>query len=93
MILKEQLYTILFSTIFGGIFYILIEMNKKILFNQSTGKKIISNLLFIIDLTLIYFIILRYINNGIITYYSYLFIILGALLVKYIIYIIKTYKK
>lgn len=93
MILKQQIYTLLFSTIFGGIFYMLILLNKDILFNQKIIKKIISNLLFIIDMTLIYFIILRYINNGIITYYSYIFIFLGCLGTKILINKLKTYKK
>ena len=93
MILKEQIYTILFSTIYGSIFYILIILNKKLLFKGNILKKIVFNLLFNIDLVLIYFIILRYINNGILTYYSYLFIIIGTIIVKYGLSKLKTYKK
>lgn len=93
MILKEQIYTILFSTIYGSIFYILIILNKKLLFKGNIFKKIVFNLLFNIDLVLIYFIILRYINNGILTYYSYLFIIIGTIIAKYGLNKLKTYKK
>lgn len=71
----------------------LMMLNKDILFNQKVFKKIISNLLFILDMTLLYFIVLRYINNGIITYYSYIFIFLGFLCTKIFINKIKTYKK
>lgn len=71
----------------------LMMINKDILFNQKVFKKIISNLLFILDMTLLYFIVLRYINNGIITYYSYIFICLGFLCTKIVINKIKTYKK
>lgn len=93
MVLKEQLLTIISSIIFGCIFYILLLLNKKVLFRQSNIKKIISNILFIIDMTMIYFIIIKRINNGILTYYSYVFIILGIIIQKNIIKKIKTYKK
>ena len=93
MILKEQIYTILFSTIYGAIFYILIILNKKMLFKGNIFKRILFNLLFNIDLFLIYFIILRYINNGILTYYSYLFITIGSVIAQYTTNKLKTYKK
>lgn len=93
MNLTQQIYTILFSTIFGGVFYSLMIINSDILFNQKMFKRIISNLLFLIDMSLVYFVILRYINYGIITYYSYIFIFLGFLCTKILINKIKTYKK
>ena len=93
MILLNQLLTIFSSIIYGCIFYLLVLANKKILFNDTILKRILSNTIFIIDMVLIYFIIMKYINDGIITYYSYLLILLGILIQRYIITKIKTYKK
>lgn len=93
MILKNQILTIIFSIIYGFFFYLLIYLNKKVLFNKSIIKRIISNLLFIIDMVLIYFIIIKIVNNGVLTYYSYIFIIIGMLIQKNIINKLKTYKK
>jgi len=93
MILKEQILTIIFSFIYGCIFYILLLLNKKILFSSSFIKNLISNFLFIIDLTLIYFIIIKYINNAIINLYSFIFIILGVVISNLVIKKLKTYKK
>lgn len=93
MALFQQILTIIISILYGCIFYLLILLNKKILFDTNIIKRIISNTLFIIDMVLIYFILIKYINNGILTYYSYLLIILGVLIQNYIITKIKTYKK
>lgn len=93
MILKEQLLTIIYSIIYGCFFYILFLLNKKILLDKSIIKRLISNILFIIDMTLIYFIIIKKINSGVLSYYSFLFITIGIILQKYIIKKLKTYKK
>ncbi len=91
MALKEQILTIILSIIYGFFFYLMIYLNKKILFQKNVFKRIISNILFIIDMILIYFVMIRYINNAVLTYYSYLFIIIGILLQKIIF--IKMKKK
>lgn len=93
MSLKEQLYTILFSIIYGAISYIMFILNKRFILERNIFKKFIFNFIFILDSVLIYFIILRYLNDGILTYYSYLFIFLGIIILRTIIYKIKTYKK
>ncbi len=93
MALLQQLLTVLVSLIYGSVLYWLIKINKKMLFNGTMLKKIIFSIIFIIDIVLIYFIIIKYINNGILTYYSYLLIILGLLIQNYIDNKIKTYKK
>lgn len=93
MPLQQQILTIGSSIIYGFFFYLLIYLNRKVLFQGNYFKRIISNILFIIDMILIYFILLRYINDGILTYYSYIFIIIGIIFQKYIINKIKTYKK
>lgn len=78
MILKLQIYCLLFSLIYGFIFYFLTLLNKKYLYNNKAS--IIIDMLFIIDNVLLYFIILRYINNGIFHIYFLFIIILGFLL-------------
>jgi len=93
MILAEQLLTIIFSIIYGMFFYLLIYLNKKMLFNKNIIKRFIFSLFFIIDMTLIYFILIKNINGGILTYYSYICILIGISVQKKIIKKIKTYKK
>ena len=93
MTLIQQLLTILVSIMYGSILYWLIKINKKMLFKGKILKKTIFSIIFVTDMVLIYFIIIKYINNGIITYYSYLLIILGLLIQNYIDDKIKTYKK
>ncbi len=93
MALLQQVLTIIVSILYGSILYWLIKLNKRMLFNGSFIKKTIFSIIFIIDVVLIYFIIIKYINNGILTYYSYLLIILGLLIQNYIDNKIKTYKK
>ena len=93
MKLIQQLLTIIVSIAFGMLFYILIKINKKILFESKIIIKIFSNILFILDMVLLYFLVIKYLNNGIVTYYSYLLIILGILIAENIINKNKTYKK
>lgn len=93
MNLKEQLLTIFISIIYGFFTSLIFNINKNVLFNKNIFKKLITNFLFVLDLVLIYFIIIKKINDGILTYYSYICIIIGILLQKYIINIKKTYKK
>ena len=82
MILKLQIYTFIYSFIFGLLFYILVLVNKKFLFNNKYS--FIIDILFVIDNVLLYFIFLRYINNGIFHIYFFFTIILGYLLGNYI---------
>ena len=93
MNLTEQLLTIFISIIYGFFTSLIFNINKNVLFNKSIFKKLIMNFLFVLDLVLIYFIIIKKINDGILTYYSYICIIIGILLQKYIINIKKAYKK
>ena len=75
MILKIQIYSLLFSYLYGLIFYFLVRLNKKYLYNNKLS--FVIDILFVIDNVLLYFIILRYINNGIFHIYFSLMIILG----------------
>lgn len=75
--LNIQLISIVFSFIYGMFFSFLLNLNYKYLYKSSGVVKIFINLIFIYDNTLLYFIILRYINNGILHYYFIIFILLG----------------
>ena len=76
MYITTQIKTIIFSIIYGIIFSCLIDVNHKYL----TKNKIINILItfiFIIVSVIIYFILLRKINNGIFNNYEIICIILG----------------
>ena len=75
--LKEQVLAIFFSFIFGSLLSCLYNFNYKLLFNKRKIVKIIFNIIFIFDLVLIYFLVMRKINNAIIHPYFYLLIALG----------------
>lgn len=76
MHITTQIKTIIFSILYGIIFSCLIDVNHKYL----TKNKIINILItfiFIITAVLIYFILLRRINNGIFNNYEIICIIIG----------------
>ena len=91
MILKIQIYSILYSFLYGMIFYALLEVNYKIIYESKLFIKIICSLLFLLVNTLLYFIILIRINNGIVHIYFLLSIILGYILAYFIR--LKLFKK
>lgn len=82
MILKFQLITLLFSFLYGIFFYILLMLNYKFLYNNKLS--LIIDLLFILDNVLLYFIILKKINNGIFHPYLVIMLILGYLSSNYV---------
>ena len=63
--LKEQIISIIFSFSFGIILSILYNLNYYLLFNKNRIFKIIFNFIFVFDLVLIYFLIIKMINNAI----------------------------
>ena len=75
--LKEQIIAIIFSYIYGGFLAFLYNLNYNLLFYQRRVVKIIFNIIFTLDLVLIYFLLMRKINKAIIHPYFYLFIIFG----------------
>ena len=91
MILKIQIYSILYSFLYGMNFYALLEVNYKIIYESKLFIKIIYSLLFLLVNTLLYFIILIRINNGIVHIYFLLSIILGYILDYFIM--LKLFKK
>ena len=92
MVLTIQIYSLLFSFFYGMFFYILLEINYKFLYSDKLLFKIFYTLIFILFNTLLYFICLKKINNGIIHFYFILSILLGYLVLKLIIKRIKIKK-
>ena len=79
MYITTQIKTIIFSIMYGIIFSCLIDVNHKYL----TKNKIINILItfiFIITSVLIFFTILRKINNGIFSNYEIICIIIGFII-------------
>lgn len=87
--LDIQVKSIIFSFIYGGIFSLLLTLNYKFLYNYNGIKKFLINIFFIIDNVLLYFIILNYINNGIVHLYFLISILIGFLTVNKVASIIR----
>jgi len=85
MILKIQIFSLLYSFIYGIIFYILLEVNQKFLYEGKIVYRIIISFLFVIFISLLYFLILIKINNGILHLYFFLTMFTGYLL-SFVIY-------
>ena len=77
MNLKTQIISSIVSLIYGYIFSCLVNINYKFLFSKKLWFKIMMNIIFIIDCGLLYFLILKNINNGYIHYYLYIMIAIG----------------
>lgn len=72
-----QIKSLLFSFIYGILFSIFLNYNQNNLYKSSLIIRIIMNIVFIIDNALIYFIVLKHINNGILHIYFILMLITG----------------
>ena len=83
MSLKIQIISFQFSIIYGIISYIIYSKVKKIMYSKNIKIEILNNLFFTLILTLVYFKIFIYINNGINNIY---FLILTVLRFVYISY-------
>lgn len=80
--LDIQLKSILYSFLYGILFNFLLKLNYKFIYYSKGIIKILINIFFIIDNAFLYFIILRYINNGIFHFYFLLSIVLGFIIVN-----------
>ena len=85
MSLNIQIYSLLFSFLYGIIFYILLEINYRFLFEGKIIYRIIISFLFVMVLSLVYFLILLKINNGVLHLYFFLSMFTGYLL-SFVIY-------
>jgi hypothetical protein len=75
--LSIQIKSLIFSFFYGILFFLLLKINYKYIYGCSLIYKIIINLLFVMNNVILYFIILKKINNGIIHFYFILMIIAG----------------
>lgn len=80
MELKVQLLSLFVSFLFGIFLFLMFKLNYKYLFLSSNKKKIFFNFIFCFDLSLLYFLILYYLNNGSLHLYFLLLIVFGFLL-------------
>ena len=71
--------------IYGIIFYVLLEVNQKFLYEGKIVYRIIISFLFVIFISLLYFLMLIKINNGILHLYFFLTMFTGYLL-SFVIY-------
>ena len=77
MNLEVQIQSMIFSFVYGLFFSFLLNLNYRVLFTSKKYIQVIGNLFFIIDNVLLYFILLRYINNGVLHLYFLLLVVLG----------------
>ena len=75
--LKIQIYTIIFSFIYGIFFSLLIDLNYKFIHSKKKFTKYLSSILIIIMSVIIYFIGIMKISYGVFHIYSILCILVG----------------
>ena len=94
MRLDIQIFSLLYSFGYGIVFYVLLEFNHKLLYEGKLFYRIVISFLFVIFASLLYFIILLKINNGILHLYFFISIFTGYLL-SFVIYrkLVVKYKK
>lgn len=78
MSLNIQIYSLIFSFVFGIMFSLLLKINYKVLFLCKSGIKIFSNFIFLLDISLLYFLGIKLINNGILHIYFFIVFLLGC---------------
>mgnify|MGYP000502005345 CR=1 FL=1 len=85
MILSTQILSLIYSFFYGIFFFSMLEVNYKILYNGKFIYRIMISFLFVIFISLLYFIILMKINNGILHVYFFLVFFTGYML-SFVIY-------
>lgn len=84
MILDTQIKTLFYSFLFGIYFSFIVYLTYKYIYKLKKYYKIIITFFFIFFNTLIYFLILLKINNGIIHIYGIFSLLLGFLIEHYL---------
>ena len=83
MILIYQIKSLSLSFIYGIFFAFTLSKSKIILFNNKKILSLILNLLFMIDHVLIFFILIRFINNSRLHIYMFPMFIIGIIFYRY----------
>ena len=92
MKLNIQVYSLFYSFLFGIILYYLLDLFNKYIMKCTIIIKIIISLLFVMLLSLFYFMGLLYINNGYLHIYFLIIIMVGYMFVYLLKYKWFTYK-
>lgn len=85
MKLSIQIYSLIYSFIYGGVFYLLLDLFNKLTSMKKVYLKVILSWLFITIIALLYFFGLLYINNGVLHIYFLLSIVCGYIVVYLIL--------
>jgi hypothetical protein len=93
MRLNIQIYSLIFSFIFGTFFYFVLDFFSKIVKKYRLWLKIIISLLFTFVISIVYFLGLLYINNGYLHIYFLLSILVGYMFVYWLKVFWFTHKK
>lgn len=80
MELKLQIISLVFSFIYGIIFSICTNLNYRFLFSKNKVFKVIFTIIYIVDFSLLYFLLIKKINQGVIHEYFLLAIGFGYLI-------------
>ena len=72
-----QIQSFVFSFVYGYLFYILTRFNHYILLNKNTIFKLFINIVFVIDIVILYIYEMFKINKGIIHIYFVIVLIIG----------------
>lgn len=75
-----QLLSFIFSFCYGYLFYILTRFNHYILLNKNTVFKLFINMVFVIDIVILYIYEMFKINKGVIHIYFIIVLILGFII-------------
>ena len=85
MKLSIQIYSLIYSLIYGGIFYLLLDLFNKFTSMKKVYLKVILSWIFVTGMAILYFIGLLYINYGVIHIYFLLSIVCGYIVVYLIL--------
>lgn len=85
MKLSIQIYSLIYSLIYGGIFYLLLDLFNKFTSMKKVYLKVILSWMFVTGMAILYFIGLLYINYGVVHIYFLLSIVCGYIVVYLIL--------
>lgn len=85
MKLSIQIYSLIYSLIYGGIFYLLLDLFNKFTSMKKVYLKVILSWIFVTGMAILYFIGLLYINYGVVHIYFLLSIVCGYVIVYLIL--------
>ena len=80
MILKIQIFSLIYSFLYGIFIFFLLEVNYKLLYTGKIIYRVIISFLFVMFISLLYFYGLLKINNGIIHIYFLIVMFTGYML-------------